>query len=243
MTMAFKVADRKLLDGRRPGDLVRGTLVVQEADAHLRTLERTGFSALSEAPPPVRTPQLARGDRVADATFVDEEGKPRRLTEWQGRIVAVTFIYTRCPLPNFCPLMDRHFKAVQDRIREDPALAGRARLLSVSFDPRHDTASVLSQHASNLKADPSIWQFVTGAPDEVDAFAAQFGVSILRDAASDQEIVHNLRTAIIDAQGRLVTILNGRDWTPSDLLTELRNAGAEPRLPQEGQLDATGRPH
>lgn len=243
MTMAFKVAEKNLLDGRVPGDLVKGRLVVRDTAAHLRTLDRIGFSTLPEAvtsPPRIAT--VVPGEPVADATFVDSNGASRRLSDWRGQVVGVTFVYTRCPVPNFCPLMDRHFKAVQDRIRSDAALAGDVRLLSVSFDPTHDTPSVLSTHAARLQADPSIWQFVTGAPDEVDAFAAQFGVSILRGTATDQEIVHNLRTVVIDAHGRLVTVLNGSEWTPSTLLEALKNARAERPLAQEVHPAPTGLP-
>jgi protein SCO1 len=225
MTMAFKVASPGLLDGRQRGDLVKATLVVRDTEPHLRTLDRIGFAPVSEAETGPRVaPTLAPGDPVTDAAFIDERGRSRRLTDWQGQVLAVTFIYTRCPLPNFCPLMDRHFRTVQDRVRGDAALAGRVRLLSVTFDPRHDTTGVLQEHAAKLQADPAIWSFVTGQADELEKFGSQFGVSILRDGGTDQEIVHNLRTAVIDATGRLVTVLNGSEWAPSDLLTAVANA-------------------
>ena len=225
MTMAFKVASPGLLDGRQRGDLVKATLVVRDTQPHLRTLERIGFAPLSEAEMASRVPAtLAPGEPVADAAFIDERGRSRRLTDWQGQVLAVTFIYTRCPLPNFCPLMDRHFRTVQDRVRTDAALAGSVRLLSVTFDPRYDTPAVLHEHAAKLHADPAIWSFVTGQADELEKFGSQFGVSILREGGTEQEIVHNLRTAVIDATGRLVTVLNGSEWAPSDLLTALVNA-------------------
>jgi protein SCO1/2 len=224
MTMAFKVRDRRLLDGRVPGDLVKATLVVRETDAELRTLERVGFAP--PPAPPETTSAVAPGELVRDATFVDQDGGRRVLSHWRGNVLAVTFIYTRCPVPNFCPLMDRHFKAVQDLVRSDDTLSGHVRLLSVSFDPDYDTPAVLSAHAARVGADPAVWSFLTGAPQEIQEFATQFGVSILPRRADSLEIVHNLRTAVIDAEGRLVTILSRNEWTPPDLLTELRKARA-----------------
>jgi protein SCO1/2 len=120
--------------------------------------------------------------------------------------------------------MDRHFRAVQDQVRADPALLGGVLLLSVSFDPEHDQPAVLTQHAARLGADPAVWHFLTGNRDDVEAFAAQFGVSVMRDRAG--EIAHNLRTAIIDGEGRLITSLSGSDWAPADLVAEIRRARA-----------------
>jgi protein SCO1 len=223
MTMAFKVKDDALLRGRMPGELVKATLVVEESDAHLRTIERTGMAPIPEGtPPPARLDVLAPRSPVADATFVDETGAARRLSDWRGKAVAVTFMYTRCPIPNFCPLMDRYFASVQEQVRRDPALAPHVQLLSVTFDPQHDTPAVLARHAQTLGADATLWRFLTGDAAAIEQFASQFGVSIAREASP--EIVHNLRTAVIDPQGRLSIVLNGSEWTPADLVAELRSA-------------------
>ena len=222
MTMPFKVGDAALLEGRTPGELVTATLIVNDTQAHLSAITRTGFAALPDAvglPAAVRQP----GEQVADATFVNQLGRERRLADWRGRVVAVTFMYTRCPLPNFCPVMDRNFQAVQEQVRADPALQGSVGLLSVTVDPRHDTPAVLASHAEGLNADPAVWEFLT-SPRDGRAFAAQFGVSTIETQPEDQEIVHNLRTAVIDANGRLVIVLAGSEWNPADLVTALRHA-------------------
>jgi protein SCO1 len=228
MTMPFKVRDLALLEGRVPGDLVRATLAVTDTDAYLTSVDRVGHVELTAAEPPpgAPAPVAVAGDEAPDAELIDETGRRRRLSEWRGSVVAVTFIYTRCPVPNFCPLMDRHFLAVQRALAADPQLAARAHLLSVSFDPDHDTPEVLAAHARRIGADPARWTFVTGARDELDPFAARFGVTTIRDDATDWEIVHNLRTAVIDPQGRIVTIFSGNEWTPTDLLRVMRAAGA-----------------
>jgi protein SCO1 len=228
MTMPFKVKDRGLIDGRVPGDLVRATLVVRDTEAYISSVERIGHVELSEATPSpgASAPIATAGDEAPDAELVDEAGRSRRLSDWRGSVVAVTFIYTRCPVPNFCPLMDRHFLAVQRALTTDAHLSSRAHLVSVSFDPEFDTPAVLAAHARRLGADPARWTFVTGERNQLDPFAARFGVTTIRDGATDWEIVHNLRTAVIDPQGRIVTIFSGNEWTPGELLQVMRAAGA-----------------
>jgi protein SCO1 len=228
MTMPFRVRERALMEGRVPGDLVRATLTVTDVDAYLTSVDRVGHVELSEAEPPpgATAPVAVAGDEAPDAELIDHAGRRRRLSEWRGSVVAVTFIYTRCPVPNFCPLMDRHFLAVQRALATDPHLASRAHLVSVSFDPDFDTPEVLAAHARRVGADAARWTFVTGERDELDPFAARFGVTTIRDDATDWEIVHNLRTAVIDPQGRIVTIFSGNEWTPTELLRVMRAAGA-----------------
>ena len=228
MTMAFKVGAPRVMEGRIPGELVTATLVVNGTDAHLRDVARTGFSPVAAAQPATRVLNLLQpGEAVRDTTLVDETGSRHRLKDFRGQTLAVTFIYTRCPLPNFCPLMDRHFRAVQEQVRADPDLRGRVRLLSVSFDPEHDPPAVLAKHAPTLGADSTVWHFLTGDREEVEAFAAQFGVSVMRESARPDDIVHNLRTVIIDGEGKLVTSFSGTEWTPADLVAEIRRARAK----------------
>ena len=227
MTMPFKVRDASLVAGRTPGELIRATLVVEDSAAYLKAIERTGLAPLADVPAPraVLTP-LDPGDSIPDAAFVDQDGRPRRLTDWRGQALAVTFIYTRCPVPDFCPLMDRQFAAVQKAVAEDSPLRGRVHLMSVSFDPAFDTPAVLKQHAVARGADPARWSFLTGEREDIDRFAGHFGVSITREGTNTPEILHTLRTAVIDARGRLSQVLSGNDWKAEELLEALRSAGA-----------------
>lgn len=226
MTMPFKVADKAVLSERKPGDLIRATLVVADSHGRLENVVRTGEAPLPPDAEIPRTVILAPGDKAPDATLVDQDGRTRRFSEWHGRTVAVTFIYTRCPLPDFCPLMDRHFAHVQREIAKDPALAGDVGLISVSFDPDVDTPDVLRAHAKRVGFDPVIWTWLTGTREAVDTLAVPFGVSIIRGDKPQQEIVHNLRTAVLDREGRLTKIFNGNDWKPEELLAELRMVDA-----------------
>jgi len=225
MTMPFKVVEGEALDRFKPGDLITATLVVDDSLGRLEKIAKTGEAPL---PPPETTSLAGRmiepGTQVPDAEFVDQAGRRVRLSDWRGQTIAVTFVYTRCPVPDFCPLMDRHFAAVQQAVRADSRLAPNVHLVSVSFDPEYDTPDVMRAHARRIGADPAHWSYVTGDRASVDAFAAAFGVSIMRDDRPLQEIMHNLRTAVIDREGRLVTVLNGNDWAPGQLLEALRTA-------------------
>lgn len=225
MTMPFKVRDRALLTERTSGELIRATLVVGTNDAHLEDIQRTGFAPLADGPPAhtARFDILEPGELVPDEPLVDQTGAPVRLSQWRKKVTVVTFVYTRCPLPDFCPLMDRHFAAVQKLAAQDPRLKDRVQLLSVSFDPDFDTPAVLAAHAERVGADTRSWSFVTGERAALERFSSRFGVSVIRDEKTPQDIVHNLRTAIVDGEGKLVQVFNGKDWTPIELAAALRN--------------------
>jgi len=143
------------------------------------------------------------------------------LASFRGSALILTFIYTKCPLPTFCPLMDRHFVTIQEKLKEDQNRL-KVHLLTVSFDPKTDTPAVLKAHAAQLKADPRLWTFLTGDRDDIDQWAMRFGVSISRAMNDATDITHNLRTAIIDRQGNLVQTYTGNEWTPSQLLADVR---------------------
>jgi protein SCO1 len=226
MTMPFKVRPSSLLAGSKAGDLVTATLVVEEVDAYLSTVTKTGEAPLPEGPPlPAAPKTLQPGDLVADAALVDQDGTPTFFASLKGRPVALTFIYTRCPIPDFCPLMDRHFLTIQKAIQSTPALSA-ARLITVTLDPAYDTPAVLKPYSRTRGADPAIWSFLTGDVKEVARFGEQFGLYIEHDATSTVNIIHNLRTAVIDPGGRLVTIHSGNDWTTTELIAELTKAAS-----------------
>lgn len=227
MTMPYKVRDPALLEGRTPGDLINATLVVEEVDAYLSTMTTTGRAPIAnpQAGPVITDSDLLKkGDPVPDHALVDQRGAPRTMGSLRGHRVVLTFIYTRCPLPDFCPLMDKQFADIQQEIKKSPELAD-VRLVSVTLDPDFDTPPVLDKHARAIGADPRLWHFVTGTREEVLAFAKRFGV-IPEPGESAGLVVHNLRTAVIDPQGRLVNVHSGNMWTPAELVADLKAAPA-----------------
>lgn len=229
MTMPFKVAERALLDGVNPGDLIDATLVIVTNDAYLVRVHKVGHAPLERAA--ARSDDesaasgfelLKRGEAVPDAAFIDQDGRHRRFSSFAGSTLVVTFIYTRCPLPTFCPLMDRQFASIQRALAVDAALGGRVHLLTISFDPSTDTPPVLKAHAGELGADLGSWTFLTGDRDEIDRFARRFGVSVTRAPEDPLSITHNLRTAIVDADGTFRKAYTGNAWTVDEVLTDLR---------------------
>ena len=175
MTMPFTVKDGALLQGKEAGDLVTATLVVGEVQAHLSTLVKTGHAAVETAAPPPPPDIREPGEQLSDGKLVDQNGVATSLASYRGHRVALTFIYTRCPLPEFCPLMDRHFAAVQKTLLSTPAMAD-VRLVTVTIDPAFDTPAVLKAYAARRGADPKIWSFLTGEPADVNQFGSQLGV-------------------------------------------------------------------
>jgi protein SCO1/2 len=227
MTMPYSVRDPKQLEGIAPGDLINAKLVVLANDAYLTDVKRVGQAPLPQAPAEAPAASsgfelLKPGEAVPGGKFVDQDGRRRSFSSFKGSTVLITFIYTRCPMPTFCPLMDQHFVAIQNRLNDDAAIKGRVHLVSVSFDPQVDTPPVLKAHARTLGADLKTWTFLTGDRDDIDQFASRFGVSVARAPNDQRDITHNLRTGIVDADGKLVKVYIGNEWTPDQALADVK---------------------
>ena len=226
MTMPFAVKDPTLLEGRVPGDLVTATLNVQNTDAWITQITKTGASPLPvSAEGPVG---LAPGDGVANQRFVDQDDAPLSMDWVDGHVAVVTFIYTRCPLVDFCPTIDRRLREVQRVVLGSSSASGASgslvgvRLLSVSIDPEFDRPAVLKAHAKRLGADPAVWRVVVPPADQLTAFGRQFGLDVRQSGPLPADIEHNLRTVILDRNRRIVEVLTGSAWTTDDLLAKLR---------------------
>ncbi|MDO8681225.1 MAG: SCO family protein [Acidobacteriota bacterium] len=227
MTMPYVVKDAAILKDRAPGDLITATLMVAPGSAWLSAITKTGSAPLPEdartdIPAAAGVHLLTVGDAVPDTKLIDQDGAALSLADWRGSPIVVSFIYTRCPLPQFCPLVDRRFAEIQKMVASDPALNGRVRLLSISFDPKTDQPAVLRAHAAKLNADPAVWRFATADASVVDRLAATFGVNVIRE--KDGTITHNLRTAVIDPQGRIAAIHDSNAWIAATIADELRTA-------------------
>jgi protein SCO1/2 len=212
MAMSFSYDDRALLERLRPGDQVKGTLRVETENGlvsqyQLRDLAVTKAAAKRDVTGPVQprsgARQLEIGDDVPDFTMTNQEGQALKLSDLRGNVVVLTFIYTRCPLPDFCPLMDRKFSELAEHLRSSPGRARSVRLISLSFDPDHDTVDVLRKHAKIRGAAPPLWSYAVAAHDELAKIAGPLGLFY---GPSKDEIAHNLCTAIIDREGKLARL-------------------------------------
>jgi protein SCO1/2 len=225
MTMPYPVKDGQVLDGHQPGELVEATLLVSGTDAWISHITTTGTAPLP-APQDIPVPGLAPGDRVADAEFTDESGAPLRISALDGRPSVVTFVYTRCPLPEFCPAIESKLVGLQAAIKRDRSLDG-TRIVSITIDPEHDTPAVLKARASERGADPAVWVYATGTPEVIDRFGRQFGLAVTRTSDEPSGIEHNLRTVILDGHRRIVQVLTGSDWQVGDAVRALQQAAAD----------------
>ena len=226
MAMPFRVSDAGALDALRPGMKIEFQLVVGPDASYAERLRLKGGARFAKdpqyAPSPAASASVPLGHAVPDFELTDQSHRSLRLSQLTGKVVAVTFIYTRCPLPDYCPRLSSNFARLQDRFR---ARLGRdLLLLTVTFDPQYDRPEVLAPYARGWKADPDGWRFLTGALPEIRRVCGLFGVDFWPDQGL---ITHSLRTALIDRQGRLAANLEGSEFTLqqlADLVETVLNA-------------------
>ena len=222
MTMPFAVAP-EAVPAVRAGDRVRFTLRVSEDSARAEQFVVTGRDeAIAEALKVGTTSSAARlrpGDQVPSFSLVTESGGAFTAADLRGRVTAVTFIFTRCPVPEFCPLMVKRFQHLQKAVSADPSLSD-VRLLSVTLDPAFDTPAVLTAYATAMRADAARWHFVTGDTDQIARLTKAFAIHSEKNGVF---LDHTLATAVIDAEGRVVEIWRGNQWDADDVLMQIRD--------------------
>ena len=228
MTMPFDVRDAKELAGLKPGDQVSFRMLVTEKDGWIDQLKRLGFTNLVE--PPAESFRRVRlveplnvGDPLPDYAFTNELGQVIHLADFKGQALAFTFIFTRCPFPTFCPRMSSNFADAYKKLSSAPDAPKNWRLLSISFDPEYDRPEVLRNYAKRYEYQTNHWSFVTGAMIDIDAITEQFGLLFPREGVSFN---HNLRTVVIDAQGKVQKVFIGNEWKVEDLVEEILKAAA-----------------
>jgi protein SCO1/2 len=229
MTMPFTVQEPGALDSLAPGDGVSAILVVTEEASWLEDLvvtRKMGEKATADSavpPPPVTPEEPQPGQPVPGFSLVNQDGRPIHLAQYRGKALVLTFIYTRCPLPDFCPRMTRHFVELEESLNEEPELYHKTHLLSVSFDPEYDTPAVLKEYAQDQLPDRSVpfdhWELATGSEEEIKEITSFFGLSYWSEP---DQIVHSLRTAVVGPDGTLFKLYRGNEWTPSEILSDLR---------------------
>ncbi len=228
MTMPIAVKYRKLMAGIATNDAVQFKLVVTDDDGWIESITTLAAEAAEAAEPPTfrrmrEVAELKVGDVMPDFTLTNELGKAVSLHSLKGNAVAITFIFTTCPFPLFCPKMSENFLATQKKLLADPAAPKNWRLWSVTIDPANDSPDVLKTYASRYKHDPARWSFLTGDLMEITALGDHFGLKFWRAGGT---IPHFLRTVVIDAAGRVHSIVPENKWTPDELVAEIQKAAA-----------------
>jgi protein SCO1/2 len=227
MTMPFVVLarDAVLLRGVGPGDEITATLVAPDSRYWLEDLVVVKKGAPdASAPPGPRAHEPHPGDAMPDVALVDQDGRPLRLADYRGKAVALTFVFTRCPLPDFCPLMMRNFQAAHAALAKDATLASRTHLLTVSFDTQHDTPDVLRAFGKPFQRTVPPFTHWTLASGSDEAIRALGGALELDYVEENRSFTHNLRTAVLDREGKLRRLFRGNEWTAEELVAELKAA-------------------
>lgn len=231
MTMPFSVKRTNEVAGLVKGARVSFRLMVTADESWIEQITQLGGAPKVETPSVqsfrrVRdVEQLQPGDALPNYPFTNQLGQAVSTGQFKGQALALTFIFTRCPLPDFCPRMSKNFTETQKLLAARADGPTNWHLMTISFDPEFDTPAVLKSHSQFHSADPQRWDFVTGAMIEIDAITEQFGMMFSREPGK-VAFDHKLRTAVIDASGKVQRILLGNSWKPEELVEEMVKAAA-----------------
>jgi protein SCO1 len=208
MAMPFTVESTQDLDRLAPGARIQFELKVSRQSTRVRHV-RLQQAALEDVPVPKAEGKIAVGESMPDFTLTSQDGRAVSLSSFRGQLVAVDFIYTRCPLPDVCPRLSANFARLQKKF------ANQIALMSITLDPEFDTPAVLSDYAHRWGADARIWRFLTGSAEQIQKVAGHFGVVYWPE---ENAITHTSATAIIDRGGKLAALVEGSSFTSQQLI-------------------------
>ena len=223
MTMPYIVAEKDawVFKSIAPGDQIHATLVLTDK-AELQDITFTkGAEKEGPGASALRIPQP--GDEVPDFTLVNQSGKAIHFQQFRGKALLLTFIYTRCPFPDYCPRLSNNFAEVMQTLqKKDPKAFAQAQLLSISIDPQNDKPAVLRSYGERYvgRSDPRFthWEFASGSPEQVRQAADFFGLAYNQ---KDGQIVHGLVTVLIGKDGKVVKVYSGNDWKPDEVAADV----------------------
>jgi protein SCO1 len=225
MAMPYKVKTTGDLDKVAVGDSITANVVMQKDDYFVQDIKVTQHSAGTPSKPASELHIPEPGDSVPNFELVNQNGKRIALNQYRGKTLLVTFIYTRCPFEDFCPRVSGQFAEIQKQMKKHGALYSKTHLLSISFDPKHDTPKVLRAYGAGYleKKSPSFahWEFAVTPEDELPDVAKFFGFTYTEEGGL---ITHSLSTAVIGPDGKIFKWYHGSDWTAADLLKDAANA-------------------
>lgn len=221
MTMPFNVQDVAELEGLEPGSKVRFVFDVQDEGSWARDFEITGRRELARhsvgAAQAAVITKVREGDRAPHATLTNQDGEPTSLVDAEGRWTLMTFIFTRCPVPTFCPKMSSNLTAIQKSVKGTP-VEEQLRLMSITLDPEFDTPDLLKQYGAAVGSDFSNWTYATGSKAEIDRLTSAFRVFVKENGIT---LDHTLCTVLISPEGVITHIWRGNAWTPGEVTEAL----------------------
>lgn len=225
MTMTLTARNRSEVANLKAGDQITFQLQVTLDDGWIDQVKvvraaKDAFEAKALPALPDLRP-IQPGESLPDATLVDHLGQKLDLKNYRGQALALTFVYMSCSMPNFCPRLNANFQKTHHLLQADPTSPKNWQMLTITIDPEHDTTEVLALVAKSLQADPRRWRFATGTLKDITAFSLRCGLGFWDERG---RIQHNLRTLVIDANGRVRRVFTESEWKPEDLISELRAA-------------------
>jgi protein SCO1 len=226
MVMSYTIKPPAMLGQLQPGDQITADVVVDQGNYWLENVKVVGHSQAPAGKPVAAVHIPSPGDEVPDFKLVNQSGKSVSLHQYRGQTLLLTLIYTRCPFPDFCPRVSHQFAEIDKQVRADPARFGKTHLLSISFDPAHDTPRVLREYGFSCSGskDPALfahWEFAAIPKAELPSFADYFALTYEEDGGL---ITHSLSTAVISADGKIFRWYHGADWEAGDLLQDMAAA-------------------
>jgi len=225
MTMPFTVPSESDLKILAPDDQITATLVVDGSQAWLEDLIITRQSANPSSAMPA-TVMAKVGDEVPNFTLRNQDNREIRINNYRGKTLLLTFIYTRCPVPEYCTLMSDNFAQIERALGQDPQIYEKTHLLSISIDPAYDTPEVLrsygAAHTERYEKETfAHWEFAGGTSEQVKDIAQFFGLTYFPDK---DQIIHALRTVIVSPEGKVAKVYTGNDWKPEEVVDEMKKA-------------------
>ncbi len=243
MTMPYKLMFGEEVTDLHEGDVIRARLLVQRTpDGDYRNARLDEIAVLGQSRPNFKPTNAynvpSPGQTVPDFTLVNQDGKKIRLSDFQGKAVLITFIYTRCPLGDFCPKMTKNFAAIEGALRAGEGVLGKTQLLSISFDPVFDTPAVLRSYGGAYVGSEGFghWQFAVPDAKSLTEMEHYFNVGV---TGQNETLTHSLSTVLIDPEGKIAAWYPGNEWQPAEVAAKMRSL-VTPVMPQAKVVAARG---
>lgn len=225
MTMPYTVKDPDGFQRVQPADIIRADVIEEQPGKfwleHVIVIGKAAGRTPAEGEPPQ---VLMIGDKVPDVSMVNQDGKTLHFAQFKGKVVLLTFIYTRCPFPDYCPLLSRQFAGIQKELAKNPDNYKKTHLMSISLDPNYDKPPVLREYGlSYLEHNPNgfeHWDFVSTSPADLQKLIGSFGLSY---SEQNSQISHSMNTILLAADGTVANMWPGNEWQTSEVLDVMRH--------------------
>jgi len=226
MTMPFVTRNPRETVDLKIGDAILFRMTVTQKDFWIENVKKIRREDVHVAEPKRASTvsaehdaRLKEGDKMPRFSLTNQNDERISLDTFRGQAFVLTFVFTRCPVPNFCPRMSNNFEELQTAIKTGSGTLAKTHLLSITLDPGYDTPKVLSEYAGFHHADRQIWTFATGDEKEIDSLTRAFSVYRQNEGGT---LSHGLATALVDEDGLIERIWRGNAWTAGEVTAAIQ---------------------